>query len=246
MIKAIPRERWLEAQAAEAEYWDRLITQDTEFARILREKVEIGGWIRGHLPADLRGPALEIGIGPLGVGCNHFAGSTLTRLVGVDPLPLIDMSAIRLTAPLGAAIAACRSDSRYEHTRGRGEDAEPDGGPFSLVSCYNVLDHVNDPFAVLLHARSLTAPDGLFFLGCDTVSVASLTRHHIYGKHRNPDSIGARAHPFRFTESSLRALIRKAGFSPIVEDARPTFLSAVAGHAHRYLCLARPDISLSR
>jgi len=239
MSVGVSVERWQEAQRAEQSYWDDVLSDGAEFARTLTEKVHAAAWADQRLPGGpIPGDCVEIGIGPLGVGCMHFmAGAAGRTLVGVEPLPLLSPEALRLPASLAATVASCQG-GRYEHRRAKGEDTGLEAGRFGLAVCYNVLDHVHDPAAILREIARLLRPGGTLLLGCDTVSLASLARFHGYVKHRHPDSIGVRAHPFRFRTRDLIAMAERAGFRVLDDNRRrPAPLHDAAGRAHRLLML---------
>jgi SAM-dependent methyltransferase len=239
MSAGVSVERWREAQRAEQSYWDEPPSDGAEFARTLAEKVYAAAWAEQRPPAvPAAGDWLEIGIGPLGAGCIQFLRAAAGRtLVGVEPLPLLQPDALRLPASLAATVAACRS-AGYQHRCAKGEQTGLEAGRFGLAVCYNVLDHVHNPTGILEEMARALRPGGLMLLGCDTVSVASLVRFRAYIKRRFPDSIGVRAHPFRFRTRELMAMVERAGFRVLDDNRRqPEWLHAATGHAHRRLLL---------
>lgn len=239
MTGAVSVERWREAQEAEQEYWSSLSSDARECARIIAEKVNIARWISDRIPsAWVPGEAVEIGVGPLGMGCMHFLDG-LTGRVGVEPLPLLSEADLDLPAPLVAAVGACRR-ATGAYVAVAGEATGLQARRFSLAISYNVLDHVRDPREVLLEARRLLAPDGLLALGCDTVSLLSDFRF-VSVRRRHPDSIGVRAHPFRFRLSQLEALVISSGFRILAHNRPPAARAQeLVGRAHRLLVLATP------
>ncbi len=239
MSIGVSAERWHEAQRAEQSYWDDVLSDGAEFARTLTEKVNAAAWAEERLPAGTpSGDWLEVGIGPLGVGCMHFLeGAQGRALIGVEPLPLMQPDALRLPASLAATVAACQGGG-YQHRRAKGEETGLEPDRFGLAVCYNVLDHVHNPAGILDEIARVLRPGGLMLLGCDTVSVASLVRYHGYVKRRFPDSIGVRAHPFRFRTRDLLAMAHRAGFRVLDDNRRrPEWRQDLAGHAHRLLLL---------
>lgn len=247
MTAPVSTERWREAQAAEQSYWQALGGDPLECARVLAEKVAVAVWIERHLPAAPPGGQwAEIGIGPLGMGCIHFLhGQGDPGRVGIEPLSLLAEEQLRLPGPLVEAVAACRRDTGA-YVRAPGEATGLAAECFALVVSYNVLDHVRDPGAVLAEAHRILTPGGLLALGCDTVSVLSDLRFR-WIERRHADSIGVRAHPFRFRLRDLEALVGAAGFRVLASNrpSRPR-LSQIAGHAHRLLLLAEKRASTSR
>ena len=237
MTNGVSVERWQDAQQAERGYWAGLGADQAELARILAEKVEGGHWAAVHGAARLReGDLVEIGIGPLGVGCIHFVqGAGERALVGVDPLELLPREELSFPEPLVALLDRCRSHP-YEHLQAKGESTGLEEGRFALASCYNVLDHVQDPGAVLREAARILAPGGLLLLACDVTSLLGDLRFRVYVRRRLRESILVRAHPHRFRVAGLRRLLDEAGFRIVAEDA-PGRLHGLTGRTARALFL---------
>jgi SAM-dependent methyltransferase len=237
--EAVSTERWTVAQGAEQTYWDGLRRDDREFGRVLLEKSSTVNWVAERLPGGLpKGDAVEIGIGPLGVGCIHFLPNGRERtLVGVEPLPLIDSDALHLVEPFAALVRACRV-ADYTHVRAAGEETGLDSERFAIAFCYNVLDHVRDPLAVLRETHRILEPGGTLVLGVDTQSTLSVLRFRLLIERRHAGSIGVRAHPFRFRAHDARRLVESAGFSVgNSNERRPRALYDLVGHAHRLFLL---------
>jgi SAM-dependent methyltransferase len=239
LTAAVSAERWAVAQAAEQEYWDGVLADDQEFLRVLLEKGSTANWVaerlRGGLPD---GDAVEIGIGPLGVGCMHFLpGGRRRTLVGVEPLPLIDPELLGLVEPFAALVRSCRA-SDYRHVRATGEETGLESSRFALAFCYNVLDHVRGPLAVLREIHRILEPGGRALLGVDTQSTLSILRFKLLLQRRQADSIGVRAHSFRFREREVTRLVEIAGFRVLDGNGRhPRALHDFVSHAHRLLLL---------
>jgi SAM-dependent methyltransferase len=243
MIAAVSPSRWHVAQSAEQRYWDRVCSDEREFARILREKVDAAAWAAEQFPGGLpQGDWVEIGIGPLGVGCIHLLrGNGARALVGVEPLPLIPEEAIELPAALGAVVLSCRND-RYRHHQAPGEATGLEVNCFNFAFCYNVLDHVRDPAALLAETHRILAPGGRLVLGCDVVSALSLLKFHAYVRRRFPGELGVLAHTFRFRGTDLRSLVEQAGFRIVAESRGPReWIREIVGHAQRILLVAEKD-----
>lgn len=238
--KVVSDERWQQAQQAERLYWYDI--NDAEFARITYEKVVAVEWAIKNVPELLKtkGPFVEIGIGPLGVGCIHFFQALSCcdelKLIGVDPLPLLKPT--KLSYPFRIFTEACRRN--YQHVQAIGEKTGLPSDHYGVAVCYNVLDHVQNPGAVLEEILRLLRPGGFLFLGCDVVSVLSQIKFHLWVKWRHADTIGVIAHPFRFSRKVLMNMITCVGFQIYAVNYRKyERLKGLIGHAHRLLIVGR-------
>lgn len=213
-------------------YWVALRSDAAEFARILSEKVEFSAWVGQHLE-ELEGDRIEIGIGPLGIGCIQLLPGAEDRcLVGVDPLPFIPSGELSLPETLRRCAEEYRSllDS-YVQAPGEATGLLTSG--FSFAACYNVLDHVRDPQAVLIEVNRLLVADGVLALSCDVTSMLSDLRYRLWVRPRYRNTIGVRAHPFRFKERQLRRLLERAGFEPVTSRGGVRMTASLVGRAAR-------------
>src|SRR5262249_2257605 len=152
---------WRKAQAAETEYWTglseptvrQILKANESSARVLRE------WT-----TEIPSPALEIGVGGLGIGLLGFLPSIADR-TGIDPLPRVFPDCPK---EMMEDILSRRRSLRF--VRASGEALPFGAGHFALVVCFNVLDHVNDALGVLEEAVRVLRPGGTLFLGVDTFS----------------------------------------------------------------------------
>jgi SAM-dependent methyltransferase len=239
MSEAVSDDRWAVAQAAEQTYWDGLLRDDREFRRVLLEKSTMVDWVADRLGERLpKGDAVEIGIGPLGVGCVHFLTDCRERtLVGVEPLALVDPEVLGLVEPFTALVRSCRAGD-YIHVRATGEHTGLEPDRFAFAFCYNVLDHVRDPLGVLRETHRILEPGGALVLGVDTQSTLSVLRFRLLIERRHAGSIGVRAHPFRFRVHDIRRLVESAGFRLADSNMRrPRALYDFVGRAHRLFLL---------
>ena len=207
---AVSAARWRAAQAGEAQYWEHARSSLREQARILAEKFAAVDQVTEAVPelCSVRGQRVEVGIGPLGIGMLHFLAAE-APLVGVDPLPIV-FPATNLPRPLLALIDECHRN--YTHFQARGESLPVEPNSTAIAACYNVLDHVASPRAVLSECFRILQPGGFFILGCDTVSVLSLLKFRLYTRWRDQSTLAVICHPFRFRAAKLERLVRDAGF----------------------------------
>jgi hypothetical protein len=126
VAKPATSRRWREAQRAEREFWEGVPQHPATVASILASAAGLGAWahakLGGALPA---GPWVDIGIGPLGIGCGQFVRlAASTEVVGVDPLELAELDG-GIPAPLQAAVERCRCPKEAVRPPDRAADERP-------------------------------------------------------------------------------------------------------------------------
>jgi SAM-dependent methyltransferase len=197
------KERWKQAQSAEAEYWSD-ISQSTA-QQILDSNGSATQLLQSWLH-ESPSPALEIGVGGLGVGLLGFMPSIPLR-VGIDPLPLIRPAC---SEELFRKVLSLRGSIHF--VRASGESLPFLDSSAGLVVCYNVLDHVKDAPGVLSEIFRVLRPGGMLFLMVDTFSYLGLAKWHLWTKHRHANEILVRAHPYRLLERHVKNMCRASGF----------------------------------
>lgn len=213
--------RWREAQAAENEYWSglsaptvrQILHSNESMAKILNT------WV-----SEFQSPAIEIGVGGLGVGLLGFVPGVQVR-IGVDPLPLVhpvcEEGLLREIRSLRDALHFVRSS---------GEALPFQDGCAGLAVCFNVLDHVNNAPQVVGEIFRILRPGGLFFLGVDTFSYLGLAKWYLWTKPRHANEILVRAHPYRFLERQVKKMCCGAGFE-LVRTAPRGPIDLLIGHS---------------
>jgi SAM-dependent methyltransferase len=239
-------QRWQIAQQAEARYWQVARQDDVELMRIMHEKAVAMRWALNQVPGLERvpGPWVEIGIGPLGIGCIHLTANGGRELIGVDPLATVDLEPSALSPVFRSILAGCHTAS-YRHVVGRGEMVDLGSEVAALVVCYNVLDHCEDPAAVIAETARLLLPGGHFVLGCDVYSEAGRIKHRVRGAlaratGRTLNSIADLAHPHQFVARDLEGLMKGANLDILAVNTRPAELFKRAwSHSYRMLIVGR-------
>lgn len=141
----------------------------------------------------------------LDVGCaTGLYGKTLRQsrsslyLVGVEP------------DPQQARAAAHCYDRIYEQSF---EQAVIEDGPFDLVNCGDVLEHLVDPWTSLAKIRTLLRPQGFLVLSVPHIGHWTVVRALLQGIWTYvPEGLLSRGHLRWFTEESLREALVEAGF----------------------------------
>ena len=204
-------QRWKEAQVAETEFWTGLSAPTVQ--QILRVNQSYAGRLQTWVP-EKPTPALEIGVGGLGVGLLGFVSSIATR-IAIDPLPHIQPA-----CPEAVLQEILSRRNALHFARASGEALPFASRQFGLVVSVNVLDHVSNAPDVIAEIFRVLKPGGIFFLGVDTFSYLGLAKWHLVTKHLHADEILVRAHPYRFLESHVEELVRNKGFELARVDAR--------------------------
>ncbi len=157
----------------------------------------------------------EIGCGPFGV--IYFLDAK--ERIGVDPL-LWYYEKMGLLSPERA--------KEMTLINGEGEDLKDVGNnSVDIVICFNVLDHTREPEKVLLEAKRILKPHGIFCLNVHVISKWLLPVRKALRYFDHP-------HPHHFCQKEVRSLMEQKGFAVKMESLyrispEPTSLKAVIG-----------------
>jgi SAM-dependent methyltransferase len=158
---------------------------------------------RPDLVAELPRPLGSV----LDVGCGAGAVGRLLRDEGAERLTGIEVDA--------DAAAAARS-VYDEVAEGTVEDVLPElRGPFDAILCYDVLEHLVDPQAVLAKLRRLAAPGGHLHVSVPNARHFSLVRDLVLRGTFGYTDWGHRdiTHLRWFTPRDVRTLLETTGWS---------------------------------
>jgi SAM-dependent methyltransferase len=141
-----------------------------------------------------RDGALDIGTGD-GAFLEQLLANGFCNVVGVEPS--------------AAPIAAARDEIRplIRHSLFRADDFEP--GRFSLVTCFQTIEHVYDPLAIAHAAHSLLKDGGAALFICHNRRALSAK---LLGRKSPIFDI---EHLQLFSPSSARALLERCGFADV-------------------------------
>jgi SAM-dependent methyltransferase len=233
-MTGVTSERWDDAQKAERGFWSTNAFGLGKFRRAAAGSITTAEWVLPHLDVP-DGDWLEVGIGPLGVGCMHFLGcpGALHTLDPIEPTPAEQW---QLPEACRALVRACQ-DSSVRHV-GQAEQLDFADDSFMFVAMENMLDHVQDPAAVLSEARRVLRPGGLLYVAVDTFSVLGEARFKLIARRRWRDTTFVRAHPHRFSGNDVLGLVTAADFEVTRAEA-PGLGAALFGRHFRTRLIAR-------
>lgn len=152
---------------------------------------------------------------------SRLRARALERATGVASGRLLDLGAgdadfALLMHEKGWQVAATELDpATVEVLRRQGIDARlsaeaarnPWTEPFDAITCWHVLEHVNDPPALLKQSRAMLKPGGVL-----QVTVPSLASWQARLGGRHWFHLDVPRHLFHFTPGSLTRLLERSGF----------------------------------
>jgi 2-polyprenyl-3-methyl-5-hydroxy-6-metoxy-1,4-benzoquinol methylase len=177
-------------------------------------EVKPGGYYsnsRPDLVADLPRPLGSV----LDVGCGEGAVGRLLRSEGAERLTGIEID------PDAARVAREFYD---EVAEGAVEDVLPTlSGPFDAILCYDVLEHLVDPSAVLARLRTLAAPGGHLHVSVPNARHFSLVKDLVVRGTFGYTDWGHRdnTHLRWFTRRDIVAAVEAAGWHVVATSHPP-------------------------
>lgn len=226
---------WEDAQKNELAVWQRTVSNISD---LLGEIAETAALVRFGIQHGLGTSAnvLELGIGPLGIGWSAFAPSA--RAVGVDPLARLTVN----TSDDGIDRFFKELQMRTDFLQADATMPLPlDGASFDLIVCENVVDHTQDPRAILAEGRRLVRPDGRLLFGVNVFSIIGLMKWRHVTRRLHPQDSNVLCHPHSFVENDLARLLASAGWQMLMTDAPAGIMHRVTGHSYRMRTIARPN-----
>jgi 2-polyprenyl-3-methyl-5-hydroxy-6-metoxy-1,4-benzoquinol methylase len=166
---------------------------------------------RPDLVADLPRPLGSV----LDVGCGEGAVGRLLRSEGAERLTGIEID------PGAARVAREFYD---EVAEGAVEDVLPTlSGPFDAILCYDVLEHLVDPSAVLAQLRTIAAPGGHLHVSVPNARHFSLVKDLVVRGTFGYTDWGHRdnTHLRWFTRRDIVAAVEAAGWHVLATSHPP-------------------------
>jgi SAM-dependent methyltransferase len=185
-------------------WWRGASADRTSLLMKLAQTAELIPWVDSDVTS---GSVLELGIGPLGIGLGSLLGAA--HVVGVDTLPL--MTPQTGHASLDRFLLELQHATQYHQADVTTELPFP-ASSFDLVVSDNVIDHTQDPEAVLREARRLVKPGGTLILGVNVFSVIGLYRRRYITAARHPHRSDVVSHHHSFTPAQIDKLLTACGW----------------------------------
>ncbi|MGH9554544.1 MAG: class I SAM-dependent methyltransferase [Terriglobales bacterium] len=142
-----------------------------------------------------RARVLEVGCGPVGIVSRLPWGERHA----VDPLNDFFQG--------HPTLSQCR-DPSVHYQKAMGEELPFDPAMFDLVVLENVLDHVQGAPRLLGEVGRVLKEDGVLYLTVNVRTPWGVALHSVLSR-----LLIDKGHPYSFTASSLRQLVRRQGFS---------------------------------
>jgi SAM-dependent methyltransferase len=226
--------RWIEAQETEVSFWNGVVKWDHTVLEILAANSAKAALLSRALSVAPV-TALEVGVGPFGLGIIGFLPQ-IPKRYGLDPLPPVPMtSADQEHAQLLRFMGERRAAISY--VVACGEQIPFRSESMDLVICCNVIDHAFAPETILGEIHRVLKPDGAFFFDVHTFSALGLVKWHLWTKHIHKDESLVISHPYRMFERDVRQKLHSCGFREKTLYGH-TLVSSVVGHARASTFLA--------
>lgn len=231
---AISDQAFADAQKEELENWSSEAENPARVLRALSEHTEAGTPLRQVLGSTRVRRALEVGIGPFGIGflAIHLADH-IDAIDGLEPLPRLelqfqDQSLTRYIHDI---------QKRVNYVVSAAEVMPFESNTYDLVACINVLDHTQDPERILREIDRVLKPGGLFVFGMTALSLLGEVKWKI-NRRRHPKEFIYVAHPHTFQWSAADRFLGKLNYEVLWND-RPPLTTRLAGHGRMYSWILR-------
>ena len=207
MKNVISSVRYQQAQDYEKQYWvsrqqDAVgIIHDLESIYSLSSLLQSQGYLKHQFQR-----MIDVGCGGLGIGILPLIHAD--ECFGLDPLNVLPPETG--SNFLDEFISAVQENTKY--LVGEAESMPFENGFFDFIVCNNVIDHVHDPFSILVEIKRVLSPNGLFAFAVDTHSLRTLIYKKIL-KRVTPNFGSIPGHPYEWGETKMTEILKKSGFA---------------------------------
>lgn len=229
--------RWNAAQTQEQKFWESYAETYERFPQILLEHLAqlraAGEFITQELRSEKIAEALEVGIGPLGVGVLGMQEPGF-RISAVDPLERVSLNI--LDPALNTYVLALQQKITYQ--RSQGESLPFDDESFDFVCCHNVIDHAQNPISILENIFRVLKKGRSLYLTLHTLSLLGHMKFELLRKV-TPEKMIFVCHPHSFRHVDILRALQKVGFEVARQEGghSPVF---GRGRLSKFVC-RKPD-----
>ena len=232
MEKIITKERFAIAQKYESKYWDSRLYDPAGVIKDLEGTYELANaLVQNNYLNHTFHRTLDVGCGGLGLGLLWLINTNLS--FGLDPLE-VKKSQFNCTL-LDVFVNSVQNKTSY--LKIGAENMPFEINYFDLIICNNVLDHVNNPYAILKEIKRILTKDGLFAFSVDTHSVRTLMQKRLI-KLFNPNYGSLPGHPYEWTEKKMGEILISFGFK-VEKHITRSFKGQLFGSVRRTVWLLR-------
>ena len=223
MTSNVTLQQWQAAQQEERDFWNSYADTYARYPQILLEHLgklrDVGEFIQRDLSDGSVNTALEVGVGPLGIGVLGMQKADF-QITAIDPLPRIELDIA--DEPLRKYVQSLREGVIYQTVQA--ENLPFDDGSFDLVCCHNVIDHTQSPIRILQEIHRVLKAGGSLFLTLHTFSSVGRMKFETLRKLQ-PDKMIFVCHPHSFRHADVLRALRRVGYETLRHDGgeKPLF-----------------------
>jgi uncharacterized protein len=217
---------WRRAQAVESQEWSVLKWDRAGTLWHLAYRAEAARLLEKHVAKTKIDRAVDVGVGPAGIGFLSRFGPSGAMILGIEPLKRTAIAIEDLD--LAQYVGGLRNRVRY--IQARGEELPLAPASIDLAVCLNVLDHTETPARVLDSIRHCLRDRGILLLGNNIFSALGRVKFETLRLALGDRRQNFLAHPHSWTGGGMARLLSNHGFR-CLENTQSAGLRQVAGKA---------------
>jgi ubiquinone/menaquinone biosynthesis C-methylase UbiE len=210
--------QWNTAQTLEQNFWKSYADTYARYPQILLEHLgqlrAAGEFVREEMSAAEIGEALEVGVGPMGIGVLGMQGFRF-QITAIDPLPRISLDIPEVA--LNKYIQTLQERVAYQCSQG--ETLPFDDESYDFVCCHNVIDHAQNPTAILENMFRVLRKGCCLYLTLHTFSFLGRLKFETLRKF-HPEKMIFACHPHSFRHADILEELSNIGYEIIRHEGR--------------------------
>lgn len=231
-MSTITPQRFAQAQAYEASYWNSRQTDPVGTIHDLESPFHLAMHAQAEGLLDrTHNRVLDVGVGGLGLGMLWLVRGEEKH--GLDPLPIRPSNTGN--PHLDEFVRGIQQTATYVCSQAEAMPY-PDSH-FDFIICNNVLDHVQNPAAILREIKRCLSMGGIFAFSVDTRSFREMAFRSVLRRIR-PNYGSLPGHPHDWTEPQMTSLLTAHGFT-ITSHRERSLKGLLAGNVRRSTWLLR-------